>query len=496
MASPASLPRALLVYLIVIPLALFLGYLLTTPMDFQTAMVVSLVFLVLLTPVLIQSHQAVLIFAWNAHIVLGFLPGAMPLYVVMVPLSLGFTVLNRILSRETRLVHVPSVSWSLAAIALVVLLTAKLRGGIGFGSLGGGSSGGRYYVLLLSAIIGYWAISLNPIPLRKAVGALRLFYLSNLTAVVSNLALLAGPSFYFLYSFFPVDTAIMQYTGMMSDVGLVRIGGLSAAALGILYYLLARHGLQGLLSFSAPRATLVFLAAIVLLPMGGFRSALVGAGLTMFLQFFVEGLHRTKYLAYALGLLILGGALLVPLAPHLPLSVQRALSILPLNVDPVAKLDAKASSEWRFEMWRYMLPDLPNYFWVGRGLSMNLSDVYLAEHARMKGLARDFEAHMLAGNYHSGPLSLYVGFGMPGVVTFVWFLIVSTRLVYRNWRYGPPELRNVNSFILAYSIGHIPFFILVFGAFDTQMYHFTGPVALSVALNGGMRGPARPGESP
>ena len=96
------------------------------------------------------------------------------------------------------------------------------------------------------------------------------------------------------------------------------------------------------------------------------------------------------------------------------------------------------------------------------------------------------EGAELAGDYHNGPLSVIVPFGIPGVIAFVWFWWACLKVLRQNYLFGDPAFRRVNTFLLAYFIAKIVSFTAVFGGFYSDLAGFTGLVALSVSINGGM----------
>jgi hypothetical protein len=100
------------------------------------------------------------------------------------------------------------------------------------------------------------------------------------------------------------------------------------------------------------------------------------------------------------------------------------------------------------------------------------------------------EVAMLAGDYHSGPLTLVIPLGICGVIGFLWFLVASVRALYHNFRYGDPQLQRINTLLLSYFAAHIIFFFFVFGSFYNDLMMFTGLIGLSISVNGGVRGPA------
>jgi hypothetical protein len=182
---------------------------------------------------------------------------------------------------------------------------------------------------------------------------------------------------------------------------------------------------------------------------------------------------------------------MLPLANKLPLAVQRTLSVLPfVEVTPVARLDASYSSEWRFEMWKTVWPDVPQYLAVGKGLQINAMELNLAEDLVKHGRADVSEVSMLAGDYHNGPLSLLIPFGIPGAVAFLWFIYAGGRAMFLNYRFGDPALLRINTLLTAYFIARVVLFFFIFGAFYADIAQFVGLVGFSISLNGGIRGRA------
>jgi O-antigen ligase len=182
---------------------------------------------------------------------------------------------------------------------------------------------------------------------------------------------------------------------------------------------------------------------------------------------------------------------LVPLSSRLPLSVQRCLTILPYEVHPAVRANAKGSSEWRWKMWQVVFPEIPKYFWLGKGYTTSASDHYLAFESARRGLAHDYEGSLVAGDYHNGPLSLIIPFGIWGVLAFAAFLITGGRLLYRNYRDGPPALKLINTFLLASFVGRVLMFFSVFGAIHLDILTLVGFVGMGVSLNGGVRASAQ-----
>jgi len=107
-------------------------------------------------------------------------------------ISLGLAVLSRAVSANKKFIHERTVIGPLLFFGVVVGVTALLTGGIGLQSLGSNSYGGKGYFYLLAAIAGYFCPD-------EPVGAaalchlyVGLFFLSGVTALMSNLAYISG----------------------------------------------------------------------------------------------------------------------------------------------------------------------------------------------------------------------------------------------------------------------------------------------------------------
>ena len=271
---------------------------------------------------------------------------------------------------------------------------------------------------------------------------------------------------------------------MATGSGMVRMGGYSMAAMTAFYYLMARYGVAGLTNWRHPLRTLALAAVLAASVLGGFRSVLLHLSLVFAIQLCLEGLHRARL---ALGLLVSAAALvgcLFVFSDKMPFVVQRAFSFLPIEVSPAVRQDAESSLRWRTEMWQVMAPELPKYFWLGKGFVMDPAEIYLMQHAQMRGIGKDYEGSLLAGDYHNGPLSVYVPLGAIGLVLFLMFLFLAGRLLYRHYRLGDPRLRVFNAFMLAYFLAKSARFLILFGDFSTDLALFVGIIGMSVAFNG------------
>src|SRR5258706_11423727 len=206
MTSASTLFRSVLIYSICLPLAVFLGYLMATPMDYTTYTVLALLLFLLMSPLFLRWHHLWLIAAWNLGAVLFFLPGRPAPWMAMSALSLSIAVLQHILNRRQKFLHAPQVARPLIFLAVVVIVTAKLTGGIGLGMLGSDTQGGKRYFMLLGGILGYFALASQAIHPGRAGLCMALFFLGFVANAVGELAPVIAPSLYFIFLLFPVST--------------------------------------------------------------------------------------------------------------------------------------------------------------------------------------------------------------------------------------------------------------------------------------------------
>src|SRR5215471_9970427 len=133
---------------------------------------------VLVLPFFLRWHHAWLIASWNVTAVLFFAPGRPQFWIPLVLISYMISLLQHIINPGFRFLRVPSVTRPLIFLVVVVLITAKLTGGIAIKSLGSESAyGGKRYFMILMAILGYFAITARQIPPHRVLLYVTLFFL-------------------------------------------------------------------------------------------------------------------------------------------------------------------------------------------------------------------------------------------------------------------------------------------------------------------------------
>lgn len=485
------MPRGLLIFALCLPLAILMGFMLADPMVESNRWVIGAALGSLLIPIILAIHQRALIWLTGAFVNAFFLKGQPQMWMVVAFLS--FTII--VLSRPLRKVKMKPV-WDkptlffLTLFMAAVLFSAMRTGGIGLRVLGSSVYGGRKYVALIASFVGFLALTFQALPRKHAQKDLTIWALGPATSAISSVAYWLGPNFYFLFLLFPVELAMNQALADFSPVvGMIkRYTGFSSACTAICMFSLLRWGIKGMLQPSKPWRLGLLLFGFGLGMLSGFRSAILLPIVTLFVQFFAENLHKTRYVVGLAGFFGACAIFLAAFSESLPLAAQRAISFLPVRVDPIAAMDAKNSLAWRFDMWKVVVSDvLPNHFWFGKGYSIDPTDIYLAEESVKRGFQNDFEMSVRTGDYHSGPLSVIAPFGIFGTVPFALFLIAALRAMYRNYRQSDADTKNINTVLFSYFVAQLIYFVLFFGGVETDMWIFASTVGISLTVNGGVK---------
>ena len=140
---------------------------------------------------------------------------------------------------------------------------------------------------------------------------------------------------------------------------------------------------------------------------------------------------------------------------------------------------------WKCGRRRY--PQVPDHLLLGKGYYVSASD--FQNQTTKFGTQADASnwGAAIAGDYHNGPLSVVMFFGIWGVIAVLWFWSASLRALYLNYRHGDPALHTYNTFFLVYFLTKILLFLIIFGSLYSDMFVFTGIIGMSISLNSGIR---------
>ena len=330
------------------------------------------------------------------------------------------------------------------------------------------------------------------IPSKRAGLYVSLFFFGLATWAIGDLPMVLPANFNFLFLVFPLLGSGSTALRGESVIGPLRVTGLAFFAQGLFTVMLARYGIRGI--FLEPGKSwraIAFVGILCIGLLGGFRSLLILGSMTFAVLFYLERLHYTRMLAALILAALLGVTLMTAFASRLPFMVQRSMAFLPIELDPEARLSAQVSSEWRLQMWRDVIPLIPQYLILGKGYGFSSAEMAMVQANRSS--AAGLESTEMAGDYHNGPLSVIIPFGIFGSLGFLWILYAGVRVVYQNYQFGDPAYHNYNKFIFAYFTVKVFFFFTVFGGLNSDLPMFLGMLGLSISLNGGV---AKPAEAP
>ncbi len=299
------------------------------------------------------------------------------------------------------------------------------------------------------------------------------------------LVYIGGDRYSSLYLFVPRDLMLLQAANSIEgfQLGLVRMSGLVSASSAICLFMLARYGVRGLLDIAKGWRLLLVGLALGFGLLSGFRSFFGFILLVFTIGFYLERLHRTRYFfnLALVGVLCFCGLLVF--SSKLPFTIQRSLSFLPIDISPIAKQDAQGSLEWRLEMWKRLLPDVPRYLLKGKGYALDPGELFLSRENGMRGYGSSSDMFALSGDYHNGPLSVLIPFGIWGAMAFIWFLYVTGRVLYQNYANGNTALTTINTALFACFLARLSFFLFFVGAFEGDLAYFTALAGFGVSLN-------------
>lgn len=287
---------------------------------------------------------------------IAMMPGAPPLWMVAIPLTLGIFLLRTALRRSDEFTW----QWKLMDFAIVVhgllILQAYIRNPVGFASIGIDAEmvGGRAYFAHGFAMVGYVLLSMVRVDNLRIVRTIVILMvccavfdggIALVGAFIPGVAAI-GSKFYTGFSF----ESSMATTGADASDSRVtegkNIGRDLAKAAFSLYRPLSALNPINFLPFSM--ITMGVLAIMI----SGFRSVMGYVAI----YFVVASILRRKWpdIWIALGASTVGICILLGTGTErLPLGAQRILGVLPIPglVSEKIKESGEDSTDWRVEMW-------------------------------------------------------------------------------------------------------------------------------------------------
>lgn len=202
-----------------------------------------------------------------------------------------------------------------------------------------------------------------------------------------------------------------------------RLGMFSTFALNLFVFTYASAPFQKLLR--SPKAIAAILISICLILISGFRNRIGRLGLTFFGIIIIKKEYIGFTAAFCLGVCALSLINSRDTLNQLPYSAQRVMSIVPwMDVNPTIRKSGTASSDWRFEMWRWALDPrtgyIKNYVW-GDGCTTSAAQGARDSRAlTRKKIARGDQKHVARWRaWHGGFIATLQELGIVGLIIVI-----------------------------------------------------------------------------
>jgi len=333
----------------------------------------------------------------------GYLPVS-TIFVLYISLFLTLSLCIR--SDVKTLYKISYGSKYLITFLFITLLIMVFRG-TGIRTLGSDMWGGSAYIMLITSIIFYVLVVPRIILNRNQI---------KFVVIGGFVFSIIGAVYKLLYT--PSSAVGLGITPQQS---LVRADWLIPIIYALLPLIFA--------SITKKRKfvpIIFYLISLSLVMLTGYRSRLVMLVAIAFGFGYFKSKTKSMYILKTFTLIIIGWISTIVISPILPDAMQRAISFIPgVSINYQVALNAQDSNTWRVEIWKYAMIELEHYWIIGRGLAFNVKDA-LDQIGLAVGEGNPFQ-NFHTHNYHSGPITLLIDFGLPGLICGLFFTIFAVR---------------------------------------------------------------------
>jgi len=365
--------------------------------------------------------------------------------------------------------------WMIAVLGYLVI--TFIRNPVGVDALGSARVGGKPYADVVIACFAYWVLARSVASPKEShlvplLGVAGYSIHASLNAIAYRFPFTAQPMARLYSGIAAADTA-EGFATLPTD-GSSRQAHLQGIGTSLFSYAYCRWRPFTIINPIFIGRFAVFLIALFLILLSGFRSALTGTFLGFLMATYLRSglmsaIRAVVAVAFVLGVLIaVQGNLL-----ELPMPAQRTLSFLPGKWDYMAKREAEGSTEWRTTMWKIMLTS-DKYIqnkWLGDGFGFTKYQLeIMAENQFMGSNADQQENLMISGGVHSGPVSTIRFVGYVGLAMFLVLLVLAARRSYQLVRRAEQTPYYTFAALIAIPSILFPFsFVFIFGAYETDL---------------------------
>ncbi|MDA3874443.1 MAG: O-antigen ligase family protein, partial [Kiritimatiellae bacterium] len=363
---------------------------------------------------------------WQSSLVLPGFPNELQLYHLLLLCASLVTGLRMVITKES--FQSDQILRILTGFYGFVTFYTMLVRGFGFNVLGTDEIGGMRYVMIFVGVLSVWFLPNLTVTRKQLIRVLYFYAALGFLPVLAELTfILSGGAIYHQYYFVKIG-ASLGHSFVSSMVG-EGVRYTTAGALGrgllLLPFILFPFKPKFFFAYGA-----FIVSAIIALSFTGYRSSLAEAGMVIFLTlFFLFRTHRKEYLLASGCAAVLLYFLALIFYDILPYGFQRVLSFLPgVKHFSAASVDAFASTDFRMGVWQLGLQEVPDYLWLGKGLTYSFSEYMALQTFRLPG--SHYEIGLIS-NLHNGPLEALVYLGLPGFLLFTAFSIRIYQLTIR-----------------------------------------------------------------
>ncbi|MFO1523985.1 MAG: O-antigen ligase family protein [Kiritimatiellia bacterium] len=409
------------------------------------------------------------------------LPTHILLRLIMVVAMVGAAIISRPPARGWDAPRISALCW------IAIIMTTMAVRGTGIRQLGSSLWGGKDYIYLLGML--FFLIAIPPsvrLSRKQWIAVPIIMALLPIAPLLADLLFInTGGKLYFLFYLFKPGSGVAETTTMLLDneTGW-RIQ--ASSRLDILMVLLLALPWAGRQLHGKIVCFCVFLSALAVSSLGGFRGGLLSIlGVTIIYAWLRAPQRRVTILAAMVSGFLGLVSVAYLLGPHLPSPVQRVLTIVPFSrVDPIVRIDADRSSSWRVEMWRDILQtEVRPHLVVGRGFSFDPNKL-TPRFGRDIDQWASLQNFIISGNFHNGPLSALVLFGIPGLLTLLvlMFSSIAKHLRIHKMEWHDPVLQHIHFIFLCYFIYSTLAFLLIYGDLAPWMSNYLSILCLMEIL--------------
>ena len=372
-----------------------------------------------------------------------------------------------------------------------VLLFIMYYRGVGIRALSGSSGGqvgGRIYLQQIVCAIFPVLLAINPLSEKLLV---RLFVIQcalTVTYIISDFIFSFGRGPIFdLLLFLELPGDGLNFELQSLRFGIRRFQSLFLFTQGMLLILWIKRPFRDYANRNAIWMWPLTIALISLGVFSGHRVLVYTAGFTALVAAWSQRFFQVQRVLAASALLLIAYGLAYFYVRELPLSAQRALSIIPgITVDRLADEDGRATFEGRITIRKIGWQLSKQYRWIGRGYG-KMTDLDPAQYRYDMAYM-----HVDNGVFYNGTIGLLVNAGLPGTVFMFILLYGGSVLAWRILQHvrvhgGDDDFLRFSAVVAALWASNVVSFVFLHGDSESALRAFGMPAGFMLACDWHMR---------